>query len=97
MSTQRSERSSPEAPLITALARWEGEGGAPERLLHGQVALGHEQAAVLRRLGAAVIVRWNDLPTDIQRELFDRAVSTRDIDDAVQLKERVARFLHRDL
>ena len=54
-----------------------------------------QEEHVLRCLGAAVIMQWNDLPTKIQRDLFDHAISMREPRYTAQLKERIARFLHR--
>lgn len=42
----------------------------------------------------AVIVQWNHLPTEIQRQLFQHAVSIGEPRHASQLKEEIARFLH---
>jgi hypothetical protein len=44
--------------------------------------------------GQQLIVQWNDLPTDIQRQLFQRAVSMGEPRNISQLKEEIARFLH---
>ena len=38
-------------------------------------ALAAEEEYVLRCLGAAIIMRWNALPTKLQREIFDTAGS----------------------
>ena len=82
-----------------ALDRWEGEGGAPqpksERNREARAALAKEEEHALRCLGAAVIMHWNDLPTKIQRDLFDHAISMGEPRYTAQLKERIARFLHR--
>jgi hypothetical protein len=87
------------AQLTRALARWEGEGGAPqpksENNREARAALAKEEEHVLRCLGAAVIMQWNDLPTKIQRDLFDHAISMGEPRYTAQLKERIARFLHR--
>ena len=40
-----------------------------------------------------LVSEWNDLPTDVQRRLFEHAVSGKS-HDAAQLKARIARFLH---
>jgi len=40
-------------------------------------------------------MQWNDLPTKIQRDLFDHAISMGEPRYTAQLKERIARFLHR--
>jgi hypothetical protein len=83
--------------LAKALGRWESEGGSTE--LQGS-ELGQEiapQAAeerILRCLGAAVILQWNDLPTDIQRILFEDAASMSDPERRFRLKQQMARFLH---
>jgi hypothetical protein len=83
--------------LAKALDRWESEGGTAK--LQGS-ELGQEiapQAAeerVLLCLGAAVILQWNDLPTDIQRILFEDAASMSDPERRFRLKQQMARFLH---
>jgi hypothetical protein len=40
------------------------------------------------------IMQWNDLPTEIQRELFDDAASMSDLARQFELKQQIARFLH---
>src|SRR6266576_1113840 len=85
-----------------ALDRWEGEGGAPqpksERNREARAALAKEEEHALRCLGAAVIMHWNDLPTKIQRELFEHASSMGELNHTAELKGQVARFLrqHKD-
>jgi hypothetical protein len=63
-----------------ALARWDNEGGAPtgapQEARDDMASLAKEEEHILRCLGAAVIMQWDDLPTDIQRELFEHAVSS---------------------
>ena len=56
-------------------------------------ALAEEEEQILRCLGAAVIMRWNTIPTKLQRELFDCA-SNGDLQQAMPLKGQIARFLH---
>ena len=84
--------------LAKALGRWEGEGGATEHTKgseHGQdTALLAAEERILRCLGAAVILQWNDLPTEIQRNLFDDAASMSDPERRFRLKQQIARFLH---
>jgi hypothetical protein len=48
---------------------------------------------VLECLGAALVSEWNDLPTDVQRRLFEHAASGKS-HDAALLKAQIARFLH---
>jgi hypothetical protein len=85
--------------VATALARWEDEGGASrpksENNQHRRAALAEEEEHVLRCLGAAVIMHWNDLPPNIQRDLFDHAISMGEPRHTAQLKEQIARFLQR--
>ena len=82
-----------------ALARWEGEGGAPQPESdinrETRATLAKEEEHILRCLGAAVIMQWNDLPPKIQRDLFDHAISMGEPRYTGHLKERIARFLHR--
>ena len=50
---------------------------------------------VLRCLGAAVITRWNTIPTKLQKELFDNASSMGELLTTDVLKGQIARFLHK--
>jgi hypothetical protein len=54
-----------------------------------------EEDQILRCLGAAVITRWNTIPTKLQRELFDNASSMGDLLQTDLLKGQIARFLHK--
>jgi hypothetical protein len=78
------------------LDRWDEEGGAPA----AQWPLPYEtgdlldlERRVLECLGAALVSEWNDLPTHVQRRLFEQAASGKS-HDAALLKARIARFLH---
>jgi hypothetical protein len=81
------------------LARWDDEGGAtkgkPQEDRDALTSLGKEEEHILRCLGAAVIMQWNDLPTDVQHELFDQAVSMGKLRQTAELKRLIATFLHR--
>jgi hypothetical protein len=57
-------------------------------------SLAQEEEHILRCLGAAVVVRWDQLPTDIQRDLFDAAGAVGAQPDPQELRGRIARFLH---
>ena len=81
-------------PLVRALARWEWEGGRTDTDWEKRAALVQEEEHILQCLGAAVIARWNDLPMEVQRELFASAVSVSDPLPMAELKARIARFLH---
>jgi hypothetical protein len=80
----------------TALREWEAEGGSlgsePRRRKH--IGLGEQEQHVLRCLGGAVLMQWNDLPTSIQRVLFETAASLSKEDQTLALREQIARFLH---
>ena len=39
-------------------------------------------------------MQWNELPTNIQRVLFERAASLSKEDQTLALREQIARFLH---
>jgi hypothetical protein len=81
-------------PLARALDRWESEGGSVDADLEKRAALIEEEEHILQCLGLAVIVRWNKLPTEVQRELFASAASLPDPLPTAALKEQIARFLH---
>jgi hypothetical protein len=53
-----------------------------------------EEEQILKCLGAAVLMRWNTVPTKLQRELFDCASSIGDLQQTTPLKGQIARFLH---
>jgi hypothetical protein len=57
-------------------------------------SLAQEEEHILRCLGAAVVLRWDQLPTDIQRDLFDKAGAVGPLSDTRELRSRIARFLH---
>jgi hypothetical protein len=62
--------------------------------LESHSQLQQDEKRVLERLGAAVLIRWNDLPTELQRSFFDIAASDMDPERESQLKQDIARFLH---
>ena len=64
--------------MATALDRWDEEGGAQELawpLPYEASDLRDVERRVLECLGAALVSEWNDLPTDVQRRLFEHAAS----------------------
>jgi len=56
--------------------------------------LAEQEEQILKCLGAAVIMRWNTIPTKLQRELFDCASTICDLEQTTPLKGQIARFLH---
>ena len=84
-------------PFARALARWENEGGATlssEDENDGHVVLSLAEQRILQCLGAAVIAQWVELPTNVQKTLFQHAVSSGDPRHSIELREQIARFLH---
>ncbi len=61
----------------------------------GKYRLSKQEARILQRLGAAVLLRWNDLPTHVQRQLFEHSVVGVEQGQIALLKEQIARFLHK--
>ena len=61
----------------------------------GKYRLSKQEARILQRLGAAVLLRWNDLPTHVQRELFESSIAGVESRKITMLKEQIARFLHK--
>ncbi len=80
--------------LAGSLAGWDNEGGSVQSQANAQTVLDEVEERILRCLGAAVIVQWNELPTEIQRGLFQHAATMGEPRYAVRLKEEIARFLH---
>jgi hypothetical protein len=56
--------------------------------------LAPEEDHILRCLGASLIMRWNTLPTKLQRELFETVGEIGDVIAMPDLRGRIARFLH---
>ena len=82
--------------VANALDRWDEEGGAPAVLWplpYEPSGLLDVERRVLECLGAALVSEWNDLPTDLQRRLFEHAASGKSYAAAL-LKARIAGFLH---
>ncbi|MFG1281064.1 hypothetical protein [Xanthobacter autotrophicus] len=86
----------PRADTAAAISRWDDEGGAqmpPNLSSRHHAALTERERHILECLGAALVKEWTDLPTAVQRALFQRATAS-DHDDPAQLKVLIARFLH---
>ena|SRR5579864_2623752 len=94
MADKQSSVSRKDNSLVRALARWEWEGGSVDSDWQKRAALIQEEEHILRCLGAAVLMGWNNLPTKVQRELFVSAASLSDPLPTSELKEQIARFLH---
>jgi|GEM_PF-3584691 hypothetical protein len=80
-----------------AIDRWDGKGGATavsETLVAQVNKLTLSECQVLQCLGAAVVIGWNDLPTDVQRTLFTLAMTDGTSGPVKDLPLRIARFLH---
>jgi len=68
-------------------------GDAVEGPLDGE-AIAAVEDRILRCLGAALIMQWNTIPREFQRELFDTAGSLGDVMQTASLRGQIARFLH---
>jgi hypothetical protein len=67
----------------------------PEPSVASEATLAAEEEHILRCLGAALIMQWNTLPTELQRVLFDNAGSMGELLDTAALRGQIARFLRR--
>ena len=94
MMVKGSSISTKENSLVRALARWENEGGSFVSDWEKRTALVQEEERILQCLGAAVIMRWNNIPAEVQRELFASAVLVSEPLLTAELKGQIARFLH---
>ena len=68
----------------------------PEPRVANEATLGADEEHILRCLGAALIMRWNTLQTELQRELFDDAGSMGALLDTATLRAQIARFLRKN-
>jgi hypothetical protein len=67
----------------------------PEPRVASEATLAADEEHILRCLGAALIMRWNTLQTELQRELFDNAGSMGALLDTATLRAQIARFLRK--
>ena len=98
MTSKKGKSRSASRPRTRALARWETEGGALGSVGSDgdrRELLSEEEAHILQCLGAAVLLQWNDLPTHVQRELFEHSIAGVEPQEIALLKEQIARFLHK--
>ena len=50
---------------------------------------------IVRRLGKAVVVQWDTLPTPVQDQLLKQAVLMHDRERTLQLKQKIKAFIKR--
>jgi hypothetical protein len=67
----------------------------PEPSGTSEAPLAAEEDHILRCLGAALIMQWNTLPTELQKKLFDSAGSMGELLDNDTLRGQIARFLRK--
>jgi len=94
MMAKEPSTSTKDNPLVRALSRWENEDDRTDIDWERRAAVVEEEEHILQCLGVAVITRWNNLPTQVQRELFASAVSVSGPLSTAELKQHIARFLH---
>jgi len=70
-----------------------GANGAPAAERRKRQAEHIDEEKILRSLGAAVILHWNTIPTQLQRALFEAASSIQGA-RTPPLKDALAQFLH---
>jgi len=70
-----------------------GANGGPAAERRKRQAEHVDEEKILRSLGAAVILHWNTIPTQLQRALFEAASSIQGA-RTPPLKDALAQFLH---
>ncbi|MFA5123194.1 hypothetical protein [Zavarzinia sp.] len=76
--------------MVTALDRWNGDGGAPAAPVDENSSASRQR--LLLRLGIATAEEWDRFPTGVQRAIFRRAADGQG--DAPPTSAEIARFLH---
>lgn len=98
MNRRVSPRVSAGIEAATALEEWEAEGGAsaglPQASEHDAWRLSPLERLLLERLGNALVHEWNNLPTPLQRAVYDRAASGSSSWSRSRMRRQMARFLH---
>jgi hypothetical protein len=83
MAKKQSQRAKAANQLTTDLGRWDDEGRAPAVPSPIDVSdLPETERRILECLGAALVGVWHDLPTGIQRAIFQRATADNASDPA---------------
>jgi hypothetical protein len=67
----------------------------PPGLSDKVVVLKDGQEHFLRRLGAALVLQWDDLPDDVQDLLIDEAAMVDDADPALHGRSEIETFLRK--
>lgn len=93
------KRPKPDPQAAEALDRGADEGGDAARMFSQPFGpsidkLAASERHILECLGAAVVLEWNRLSTDVQRAIFRHASTSGEAYDPAELKVRIARFLH---
>lgn len=57
--------------------------------------LGNEET-ILRCLGLSLVMQWDTLPANVQREIFDNAGMLGSGAERTRLRAQIARFLHKN-
>ena len=82
----------------TALEEWEAEGGAstggPRASEDEASRASHLKRRMLERLGAALVGEWHNLPSALQRAVYERAAGGSSSWRRLTLRRQMARFLH---
>jgi hypothetical protein len=50
---------------------------------------------ILRRLGAALVVQWDELPGNLRQLLIDQATNMSDRHSTVQLRQQIETFIEK--
>jgi hypothetical protein len=59
------------------------------------LTVGNDDDLVLRCLGAALVMQWSTLPTELQRELFENATTVGELSKTAARRGMIAKFLHK--
>jgi hypothetical protein len=68
---------------------------APDDHNRTDLVIADEEDLMLRSLGAAVVMQWSLLPTELQRDLFDTATAVGELSETAARRGMIARFLHK--
>ena len=92
-----SQSRSTAAPLGQDVYGWQsdGERQGSQRLFDDHVGIFTiEEVRILLKFGTSVIGQWNYLPAEVQGQLF-AAASVKEDDALIEVKQRIASFVHR--
>jgi hypothetical protein len=70
-----------------------GDAPRPPKVMALTLKYKHAQEHLLRRLGQAMVLQWDELPDELQDVLIDQAAAVEDRDEAAHGPDEIETFI----